>query len=551
MIINKNILKVWLVTLLLSLPFLSYAASPGAGDILQQQIKPFIAPAPSSPKANVEIEKQSKVKPSASVQFMVNTITIVGNTLFDTQTLHMLAADQEGKELTLAQLQTVAARITEYYQSHGYLLTRAIIPAQTIKEGSVTIEVLEAKYDKIGFNNHSRVNDLLIDETLSSIHSGTLIEQQGMDRTLLLLSDIPGLVVNATLVPGESVGTSDLMINTEPGPFTFGFANVDNYGNKYTGRERLSATVYLSNPWHRGDLLSFTALTSGSRMNYGRANYELVLNGKGTRAGGSYSALNYTLGDSLTSFNAYGTADVISLWAKHPLSRSRNFNFYSQLQFDQMTLNDHIDTTNIKTDRQLKILTGSLLGDERSSNAVTTWSAMLTLGHVDFENNSAQQADTTTAKTAGNFSRLNLNLSRLQSLDSTTMLYVAVTGQWTSDNLDSSQKMAAGGPYSVRAYDMGALSGDEGYLGTVELRHRLDQHWQTSMFFDGEHVVVNKNTWAAGDNHATLFGAGVGVDWKNKDWTTKAYVATRIGLSPALVSNSSSTRIGLQIDMKF
>ena len=39
-----------------------------------------------------------------------------------------------------------------------------------------------------------------------------------MDHALLLLSDVPGVVVLATLKPGDAVGSSDLLVNTTPGP---------------------------------------------------------------------------------------------------------------------------------------------------------------------------------------------------------------------------------------------------------------------------------------------------------------------------------------------
>ena len=93
-----------------------------------------------------------------------------------------------------------------------------------------------------------------------------------------------------------------------------------------------------------------------------------------------------------------------------------------------------------------------------------------------------------TAKTQGLFSKWNMNLSRLQNLTQNDGVYVSFAGQWAQDNLDSSKKMIVGGPYTVRAYDMGALSADSGYLGTVEIRHLLGSgrygQWQAVGFVD-------------------------------------------------------------------
>lgn len=530
-------------------------AAPNAGSILQQ-IRPGIpsAPTPSEPGLSIERKGQGKLPPS--VAFEVKRIAITGNTLFDTATLHALVADVEGKNLTLAQLDEVAGRITDYYQRHGYPLARAIIPAQTIKDGVVTIEVIEARYGKVRLDNSSRVRDDLLESTLAPLQSGQFIGQEAMDQVLLLLSDVPGVAVNAILEPGEKVGTSDLVVQTKPLPAVSGNVALDSYGNRYTGRERLSASVNVSNPFHHGDVLSLAALSSGSEMSYGRIAYDTLLNGKGTRMGGAYSLLSYKLGDSFSSLGAHGEARTTSLWVRHPIVRSRAVNLYGQVQYDKKQLRDRIDSTLIQTDRHLDNWTVSLSGDARSAGAVDTWSIGWTSGHLAFDNDSARLADAAAARTAGRFSKWAASLSRLQSLDHKDRLFLEITGQTTNTNLDSSEKMVVGGPYTVRAYDMGAVSGDTGELLTIEFRRDLGQtlqgRWEGVAFVDSAHVTVNKNTWMAGTNSASLSGAGLGLDWTGPEqWSGKIYVASRLGSSPALVGPSSSTRAWMQISRTY
>lgn len=533
--------------------------APSAGSILQQ-IRPVTPPSPSSTRPGLTIEQEGRAKLPPSAPFDVKTIQLSGNTLFDTMTLHALVADAEGNNLTLAQLDELAARITGYYHSHGYPLARAIIPAQVIRAGVVVIEIIEARYGKISLDNRSRVNTPVLEATLSPLHRGQAIDQADMDQALLLLSDIPGVVVNATLRPGERVGTSDLLVMANPGPAVSGNVTLDNYGNRYTGRARIGATVSVSNPLHRGDVLSVSGLTSeNSGMNYGRLSYEALLNGRGTRLGGAYSALNYTLGDTLASLNGHGAAEVASLWARHPLLRSAGFNLYGQIQYDQMQLRDHIDASALRTDRTVDSGAVSLSGDTRDAflaGGITTWNVSWTAGHVGFDDGSAQLADAATARTQGGFSKWNASFSRLQGLSQQNTLYLTFSGQWANDNLDASKKMAVGGPYTVRAYDMGAVSGDSGYLGTVEFRHTLGQawngQWQVVAFIDSAYVEVNKTTWAAGTNNATLSGAGVGMNWSGPDqWSARAYLATPVGPTPELVASNTSARAWVEIGRGF
>lgn len=553
-----NNLKPLMAVLLLALPPAAVAATPDAGSILQQ-IKPSLPATPAPNETGLKIEHPGAATLPPSAPFTVKNIRITGNTLFDEATLHILVADAEGREFTLSELGKLAARITDYYHSHGYPLTRAIIPAQTIEDGIVTIEVIEARYDRINLNNQSRVNDSLLQATLAPLQSGQPIQQLALDRSLLLLSDIPGVTNRATLLPGQTAGTSDLNIQTFPAPYVTGSVSLDNDGNRYTGRVRAGGTVNLVDPLHHGDILSASGMSSGSGMNYARVSYESLLNGSGTRLGGAYSALHYILGDTLAPLNGHGTAQVSSLWAKHPFIRSQNADLYGQLQYDNKVLRDNIDTSSTFTDRTLANWTASLSGDLRDgllSGGVNTWNLGLTSGRVSFDNASAQLADSTTARTQGSFSKWNANLARLQSLSQSNSLFLALSGQWASSNLDSAEKMVAGGPYTVRAYDMGVVSGDSGYLGTVELRHELGSlwrgQWQVLAFIDSEHVTINRNTWTAGVNDATLSGAGVGFGWTGPyQLGAQAYIATPLGSTPVLIATTSSVRGWVQVSKGF
>ena len=561
---TKRVMKPLFAALLVAFPTLAAAqtaqpVAPGAGAILQQsQAVMQLAPSPTG--TGLTIERGGAAELPGSAPFLVKTLQISGNTLFDTPTLRALVADAEGKSLSLSQVGELAARITGYYQDRNYPLARAIIPAQTIADGVVRIEVIEARYGQILLGNRSRLNDSLLQSTLSSLQVGQFISQTELDRTLLLLSDIPGVLVATTLKPGQAVGTSDLLVNTTSGPAVTGNLALDNYGNSFTGRARIGGTVNFINPLQHGDVLSATGLSSGSGLNYGRVTYESLLNGQGTRSGGAYAALRYVLGESLADAKARGTAMVGSLWVKHPLVCSRDFNVYGQIQYDGKQLKDRIDTTAtaLRIDRHLDNLTLSLAGDARLLDGINSWNLGWTSGRVGFDDNEAQRIDAKAAKTQDGFSKLNANLARLQSLSPKNTLYLAFSGQWANTNLDPAEKMSVGGPSAVRAYDTGALSGDSGYFGTAELRHNLGSggngQWQAVAFVDTASVTVNKNVWpeVTGTNSATLSGAGVGLNWAGPNqWRAKAYIATRIGTAPKLVASNGSTRAWVEVSKGF
>jgi hemolysin activation/secretion protein len=232
---------------------------------------------------------------------------------------------------------------------------------------------------------------------------------------------------------------------------------------------------------------------------------------------------------------------------------------YAQLEYDHLKLNDELDAAAVHTNRHLDTWTLSLTGDVRDglgSGGVSTASLNLTAGRTGFDNTAAQLLDASSTRTEGRFFKYDLSLARLQRLTASDAFYLLFAGQWTSDNLDSSQKAVAGGPYSVRAYDLGAIAGDTSSLVSAELQHDLGRWWaggwQALAFFDFQHVIVNKNAFAPGPNSATLKGAGAGLAWAGPHrWTARVTIAARIASEPVLVPHSSSARVWAELNREF
>lgn len=562
---KRSTFKPLMAALSLAFPTASALAQtvPDAGSILNQ-VRPSPASKPSSLAPLVGSSADKAVVPvPTTAPFLVKKIAITGNKKISTETLQALVADAEGTSLTLAQLDKVIFRITEYYNSQGFPLARAIIPAQTITDGVVRIQIIVANYGKVKLANTSRVNDKLLIATLSNLKPGDEIEQAGLDRALLLLSDLPGVIASGSLAPGAAVGTSDLSVSATPGVEFTGNLTGDNYGNSFTGRLRAGGTVSFVDPMNlkTSDILSLSALSSGTNMQYGRISYESVINGEGTRLGAAYSDLRYTLGGAVESSKANGGVQGSSIWVKQPLIRSRDNNVYAQIQADGLTLRDHSGDT-VFNDRSIKVWTASLSGDFRddlASGGITSWNLGFTNGHVNIDNDASLAADALALKTQGSFSKWNLNASRLQRLFGQSSLFVSGTGQIAAKNLDSSQKMTVGGANTVRAYDSGAASGDSGYSLTFEMRQDLGAAFEGQLqgvaFIDtakitSSHTPISSTTLTS--NTTSLSGAGLGLNWSGvNQWNAKAFVATPIGETPSQEGIAKATRAWFEMAKGF
>lgn len=528
---------------------------PGSGSQLQQ-IPP--APIPQRAPQRIEIDRGSvpALPATDTMTIRVNRLNVTGAQVYSEPVLIALTGFTPGSELTLSNLRSMASRITEHYRSNGYFVAQAYLPAQDIKDGVVTIAVTEGRYGNVSLQNKSGVSSGLVNGMLGGLNTGDLIMTDPLESRLLLLSDLPGIKVRSTLSPGATVGTSDLLVDVQPGKRISGSVDADNAGNRYTGEYRVGATVNLNNPTGNGDVASLRVLTSGSGLAYGRASYQMQF-GKAT-AGVAYSYLRYELGREFANLGATGTAKIASVYGSYPLIRSRNTNLYARLGFDDKTLRDRVASTSSVTDRKTQSLTASLAGEHRdriAGGGVSAFTVALTTGNLDIQTPTVRAFDAITAQSNGHYNKLGFSASRLQSVTDTISLYGSIAGQLASKNLDSSEKMSLGGMYGVRAYPEGEAYGDQGFLINLEARMLLPKFSETMpgqmqliAFADGGHAYANKNPWVAGSNRRRLAGAGVGVNWTvPENFMVRAYYARKVlGSNPSTSAPDKSGRFWIQ-----
>jgi hemolysin activation/secretion protein len=470
-------------------------------------------------------------------------LRVTGARAYSEAELLAVSGFKPGSELTITDLRGMAARIADYYHQHGYFVAQAYLPAQDIKDGVVTIAVIDGQYGKITLRNQSNLSDGLANDLMGGLNSGDPIVAEPLENRLLLLSDLPGVTVRSTLVPGAAAQTSDLLVDVTPGKRISGSIDADNAGNRYTGKNRIGATVNFNEPLGNGDVASLRALTSGQGLNYLRGSYQMQF-GKAT-AGVAYSALRYELGEEFAALQAHGTAEVASIYGSYPLKRSRRTNLYAQLGFDAKTFQDKEDITPSVTDKKAHVLTGGLYGDHLDylgGGGVSNYGLALSAGQLDIETPGVRALDAATAQSNGSYRKLTINAARLQSVTQSVSLYASVNGQVASKNLDVSEKMELGGMYGVRAYPEGEAYGDQGYVLNLEARYLLPKfseslpgQLQLIAFGDVGSLVVDKNPWPpiTGTDRRTRAGAGVGFKWsQTNNFMVRAYYAYKLSHHP-------------------
>ncbi|HUH59749.1 MAG TPA: ShlB/FhaC/HecB family hemolysin secretion/activation protein [Candidimonas sp.] len=541
----------------------AFAQTPPNAGSLNQQIERDqapLSPGKAAPDIRIERDAAPAVPTADDHKIFVRSLQTTGAHAFAEAALLEATGFSTSRELTLSELRGMASKIARYYHSHGYLLAKAYLPAQEIKDGVVTIAVLEGHYGKVTLRNSTNLSDDLADGLLSNLKSGNAVLIAPLETSLLLLSDVPGVNVKSTLVPGASVGASDLIVDVTPGQLVTGNVDVDNGGNRYTGANRMGATVNINDLTGHGDVATLRALTSGSGLNYARASYQVQIDR--AKVGVAYASMRYRLGEEFESLQANGTAQIASIYGSVPLIRSRSNNLYAVVNFDAKTFQDKVDSSVTRANKKARVMMASLTGDHRDDfggGGLSAYAFTWTTGKIGIKGAAALATDAATVRSNGHYNKFGFNAMRLQRVTDTLSLYAAMNGQLASKNLDTSEKMGLGGANGVRAYPEGEAYGDQGYVFNLEARALLPRFSERQSgqmhlvgFVDTGRVKLNKNPWAVEQNRRTLSGVGIGLNWvDNNNFVVKAYYARKLGNATATSAPDKSGRFWLQATKYF
>lgn len=531
------------------LPWLALPAfaqiPPDAGRVLEE-LRP--TPALPAPKARpTTVEERPAIVPSNGRRIAVRGFRLTGASAFAQAELLALLADGAGREMTLAELDGLAARITRHYREAGYLVARAYLPAQEVKDGQVEIAVLEGRLGQVEVRNAVELASSAL-APLVALVPGESLSLRALDASLLALADLPGIEVKSTLRPGAAVGTSDLLVEVARGTALNGSVDFDSFGNRYTGAHRLGGSVFWNNALGLGDQASLRVQTSDGGLRYGRVGYQLPLGSRATRVGAAWSEMRYKLGKDFAALDADGEASVASLYLLHPFVRGREASLYGQVAYDDKRLIDRVGATATRNEKALGNWTfginGNLL-DGLGGGGSNSFSAVYTQGHLDLDA-IMTVVDRATAGSQGSFSKWSLSLQRLQRLSGDVGLYLSASRQWAGKNLDSSEKFSLGGAYGVRAYPQGEAGGDEGQLLSAELRWQLGDAWQVQGFYDDGRIAINRKPWTAAANDRHLAGYGLGAAYAGGGFTVRMFAAWKAATGIATSDIDRSPRIWVQ-----
>lgn len=470
-------------------PGAAQVVAPGAAPTrqqLQEQLAPAIEPVPE-PEAVRALEEEppsaALLEPSA-LSFVLRGLTIENATIYSEAEFRQIYEPFLRTNVTLGGLREIANRIENLYRRDGYVATRVIIPPQAIADGVPTLEVFEGKIIYYEINGDIGGVREQIASLLDNLLTGEPARWSDLERYLLLARDLPGISLTGTLrSAGDTApGGIILVIDTARKPID-AFASMQNLNAEATGPLTIAGGGSLNSITRRAERIGAAALMTADvpeEVN-GIVSYEQSIGNDGMRvrvsALQSYSAPGKPLEElKLTTNTTIAIADV-----EYPLLRSRRLSFWIRggLDYqDQQTTFGEDDATLF--DDQLAVIHAGAVGIwQPPFGGVTELDVEVRQGLDDFGARADSKPDASV-----DFTLLRGTVRHRQPIPPFFEMYAQLTGQRSNEPLPNLEEFTLGDLTIGRGYDAGALLGDSGFGGTLELRYfppGLEAWWLDSL----------------------------------------------------------------------
>ena len=451
---------------------------PGVFDRPEGEVSP-----PEEPGADGPIAEAVGTGPS----FTLRNVSLRGATAIPEAELAPIWAELIGTPVTLATLEDIAARIGARYRARGFVLSQALLPAQTIDQGDVEIVVVEGFVDRIEITGGAANQQALASRLFAPVAAERPAALPTLERAVLLSRDTFGPAVETVLEPSPDVfAAADLGVLITPDPFT-GFAAVDNRGSRLYGTWTLSAggsSYNLLGLNERLDALVVAAPGDGS-LAFGGAVFDAPLepligtwlDGGRLEVSGNYSHADPDLAKSGYQQDLTVTTRETDLSAGLivPFVRTRSQNLFGRLALgwrDSTSDTAFTGTSDTSSTDRLSILEARL-----------TWDIADRFGGVNLVDASLKQGldilgarigDPGPASGSTDFTYGSLVLSRLQQIgDGEWSVFGEAIGQYAANVLPNTERFGLGVSTIGRGFAPGNTTGDSGYGLRLELRREF------------------------------------------------------------------------------
>lgn len=500
------------------------AAPPAAGQVrldradptIVEQALPRPAPLPTdAPTAKVE-PRPLVTGGIAPVTGMIAAVVVEGADPGEAGSFTPAYTGLIGRELTVADLTDLAGRIADIARRNGYPFASASVPPQRVNNGILRVSLDVGKIDAVRvIGARSAAADAILNKALIT---GRPTRRTSLEQALLLVGDLPGTrVTNSRFVRQNGFG---ILLVTIEADRASAYAQLDNRGSREIGPIRSTVLGNVRSLLQSGDELGIVLAQTpieASEFVFLRGRYSAPVDSAGSMLSVSASYGRSHPGASLRRLDVIGRSADVAVSYTRPVMRSRAASLWTGAEFRAVSIKQTLLDRPLRDDR-LATLTGTLNGFVKAGPGVLRGEvsavAGLPLDGVTHEGD----ARTSRADGDARFVTLGYAVDWTVQVTKPISIVVASAGQLASRPLLATAEIGLGGPAFARGYDYAERTGDEGIMGSLELRADAGRvvpgfinRLQVYTFLDGGRVSNLRDGFGGGQLYSTGGGARLGL----------------------------------------
>lgn len=440
--------------------------------------KPREPAAPAAePGIAPHLETQTPPANAASLSFTLASVEVSGATALSSADLVKPYSAQVGTTITVQQVYAMAADMTARYRNAGYILSSVIVPEQTIKDGHVKLQAVEGYVATVTFEGDLGRRRGLVEKMRERVLADRPLRNATLERFLLLLNDLPGMAAQGVLRPAQdAAGGSELVVRFHSTVLNGDVAG-SNRGSRLQGPIQIESALALNSLFGTFDQTSLQYLQAShaDELRFYSVGHKerLTASGLDLTASASESRSDTALGEAFALNNLQTNSKQARIELSQPLERTRALN---------VSLRGALTYSDGLTDALDEPLNHDQIWALRAGINVDITDTAGGVNLIDFEASkglnafsASEYGDPLASRPGGrpDFSKITLNLARLQSLGGPFSLLLALNSQLGFNKVLIAEEFAYGGEYFGRAYDVSELVGDSGLAGKLELRYTV------------------------------------------------------------------------------
>ena len=508
---------------------------PGAIETRTQQIEKYNMeqlPMETDDKPVITAPEQKEPERSGSEtssHFVLKKVTFSPSVFLNKKELDAIVQPFIDRKIGLKDITNIIGKVNELYKAKGIVTGLAVLAPQKIVSGAVHIDLIEGKLGKADVSsNYTNKAYLLSHLTLKN---GDIVNIPQVERDLIWFNRTHDIQLNTSIKPGNEPGLTDFEIQSvEPKRFVMRVFG-DNQGAPSLGRNEEGVDARLNGLFGHDDFLSLLVSKSrGATNSYG--GFGIPINTSGGQVTASYST-NYiaVINGPYTAIDITGVSNRAAVSISQPFYVDRDWLLSSALSYAKSNSTNFVSGV-LLSRFDIDTYSVSLSVDRRGTGY--QWSTQLMVDNGKFVDQLMNMSG---------YQMYSGTFNGILSLSENYYGVFRAGAQYANANsLPPSALFQIGGTATVRGYDTGLASGNNGFYANAELHRNITQSLNTFFYVDqGEVSSPNLPK-----THIT--GIGVGLSWTKDKLTTRLIYGRALDI---IIPNQSNQQINVQAEIGF